>query len=611
MQLMTKIIPLAVLALLTLTAALVVQPVQAQATPTITGLTIAAASITETGATADVSINNPDRQPGTVYLRYRTPPAGPGSWSSPKSAPFRGSSAQFTLSGLAPSTEYRVQVSLHSTSFRPRESQDITTLAAPAPTGVTVSSVEQNSASFTAAIADGHGVARTVYFRYRTPPTTGVWSAPLKAQGTTSATQTAGSLSQDSEYEVEASLLANFITAVSETFATLPPVPIPGADEASSARYAYLSTVHLTIGANANLTGYGYRRNGFGALNAGELPGELFADGLPRPVSEISVHRTSHQLRLVYHADETGLFRDAEGLKWLRVQVRQVDNRIAGEANLWSTTSCAARTICGNLDADISGLETEAVAVDFFDAVQEVLDASPGGAHTLVLASADTGSDSTGYDLTHGHHIGGHLLEDWFSDGGIKPAESIIIHHGSSTKVLELGYGSALAAGLWRYAPGQYRDYRLKVLDRHGNELLRIDMGEALATLSAADRRCGDATAQRRICFPYDADFDGSDYRGQVMLVQLESLTWIRLLSAVPGGPVGGQMFLMLFAGAMFGWQSRKLGSPVRELIICLAVTLAAGILPVIGIGSLFWPIGALILSLLATAAIYFLKKEQ
>ena len=81
-----------------------------QATPTLSGLSIA--DITQTSAEATVSIQSPI---GTqrVYLRHRQLPNG--RWSSAQPESTDNGTAEFPLTGLAPGLKYQVEASMSST----------------------------------------------------------------------------------------------------------------------------------------------------------------------------------------------------------------------------------------------------------------------------------------------------------------------------------------------------------------------------------------------------------------------------------------------------------------------------------------------------------------
>ncbi len=102
------------------------------------GNSVSAVSTGRTTATATVVLNNPDSESLTVHLRYS---GGAGTtWSAPRTQTTTGTSADFSLTGLAPNREYVLEASLDSTFSDGNEvtanfvnrpaNQDIDTLAA-------------------------------------------------------------------------------------------------------------------------------------------------------------------------------------------------------------------------------------------------------------------------------------------------------------------------------------------------------------------------------------------------------------------------------------------------------------------------------------------------
>ena len=160
--------------------------------------------------------------------------------------------------------------------------------------------------------------------------------------------------------------------------------PIPDAARAATGRYAYVTTLHLVVESGGG--SHGYVANDYGGLTAGRLPGILFEDGRDRSMGEVSVNG-SGRLKLGYGDLDPDLFRDAQGLQWLRVQLRAADNRVIAEGRLWEATACGSRSICVETGADLTVHDGEALGVDFFDAVSEALEAAPGGVENILLVS--------------------------------------------------------------------------------------------------------------------------------------------------------------------------------------------------------------------------------
>ena len=385
--------------------------------------------------------------------------------------------------------------------------------------------------------------------------------------------------------------------------------PIPKADSSVSARYAYVATVHLLVGSSDG--SYGYVRNDFGGLTAGRFPGVLFEDGRERVVGGVSVNAAG-QLRLTYADREPNHFKDAVGLQWLRLQMRAADESIIAEGYLWEATACDNRSLCLDLGSDLMAHDGLPVGLDFFDAVREALDSAPGGIENILVLSGTTDASSTGIDLSMGSWIGGGLPAAWFADGREKTVERLIVHHGDSARRLELGYGAEETIGQWRYEPAVYRIFRLTLRDRNGEELQQWNMQEVLEEMNESARRCGDSSPARRLCLGYtDKDLDLTDYRGQVLLLQVEDVTWYAMLQATPGGPVAGQLFLGLFGAMMFGWRFRRSKSPQREWIILAAGAISSALLPIFGYGDVFWAGAIVVIALMAAFGWYWVNRSR
>ena len=82
-----------------------------------------------------------------------------------------------------------------------------------------------------------------------------------------------------------------------------------------------------------------------------------------------------------------------------------------------------------------------------------------------------------------------------------------------------------------------------------------------------------------------------------------------RAILRFPGGnPVAAQLSLVAFAGVLSGIKFRSHKSPKRETLILGFMCAASLILPILGIGSIFWTGGIVILVGLAAACVFFLK---
>ncbi len=181
---------------------------------------ISVGSMTQTSAVATVNIAAPGPSQNTVHLRYRK--LGESEWSEAESKTTDGASVTFDLAGLSPKTKYEVAAALNS-DFSGAKSATFTTLALePVVSGVKVEDVAQTTATAIATIANGNGTPQTVRVRYRTTTPQGEWSDTQKTASTAAnAKISLFGLTADTEYEVEASLRADFGRAESATFTTL------------------------------------------------------------------------------------------------------------------------------------------------------------------------------------------------------------------------------------------------------------------------------------------------------------------------------------------------------------------------------------------------------
>ena len=178
---------------------------------------------TKNSATAVITMADPDGSSQTIHLRYRTT-TPQGAWSSTPPGSSTTSEASIGLTGLAPDTEYEVEVSLKS-DFVVSETETFRTLPLdPVVSGINVDRRKQTSVWANVSIANANGEDQTVHLRYRTTTPRGDWIDDLK---TTSDTETASKelsgLTAGTEYDVQASLDDSFPSSrtKSATFKTL------------------------------------------------------------------------------------------------------------------------------------------------------------------------------------------------------------------------------------------------------------------------------------------------------------------------------------------------------------------------------------------------------
>ena len=215
--------------------------------PSVSGVSIG--SITQTSAAATVTIANPGTAQKTVYLQYRVD--GASEWSdSALTATTDGSSATIYMTGLIADTEYEVRASLAS-DFALAQHATFTTLRYPSISNVEVTDVTKTTATAEIDIANPDGSSQTVHLRHRTTTPQGEWSSTFTTASTTGdASIDLTGLTVDTEYDVEASLTADFAIAVSDTFRTLSPDPVVAEVSVNSIRQT-TATAYIDI-ANAN-----------------------------------------------------------------------------------------------------------------------------------------------------------------------------------------------------------------------------------------------------------------------------------------------------------------------------------------------------------------------
>ena len=78
----------------------------------------------------------------------------------------------------------------------------------------------------------------------------------------------------------------------------------------------------------------------------------------------------------------------------------------------------------------------------------------------------------------------------------------------------------------------------------------------------------------------------------------------------VPGGAVGAQLGLAVFGGVFAGFRFRTMKTPRREVLILLCMCGASLLLPLFGVGNLFWTGGIVLLAAASSAAVFFLASR-
>ncbi len=172
------------------------------------------ADIEQTSASAIVSIFDSDGTAVTVHLRYREMPSRAWSEVQPKTS--TTDTAEFTLSGLTPDTEYEVEVSLDN-GFSLSKSTTFTTEAMTSRprssvvrvSGLFAEDITPSSVTVVAMIAGPENQV-TVNLRYKIQGTN-TWSRTIRrTTATTTAPFELGGLTTATNYKIEASLDPDF-----------------------------------------------------------------------------------------------------------------------------------------------------------------------------------------------------------------------------------------------------------------------------------------------------------------------------------------------------------------------------------------------------------------
>ena len=271
-------------------------------------------SITQSGATFTVTLTNPDSQSATVSARYRTPPAS-GAWTTLSAQTVTSVSVDFTLSGLARETSYRVQASLDS--FVSTETEIFTTQGNNAPSFVSTSyvrEVRENALAgalvgdpITATDADGDTITYSL---------TGTEAVSFAVGASTGQITVATGAVLD--YETEDSYGFSFVASDGGDTATVN-VTVNIVDILEAGLLA-----SFTVEIDSSGNHYGYSSGSYGTLSTGEFPGQLFNDGTERTIDSIYEDEDGHWY-FVYSGGDTDDWNNEGGLDTITVIVRYED----------------------------------------------------------------------------------------------------------------------------------------------------------------------------------------------------------------------------------------------------------------------------------------------
>ena len=197
--------------------------------PTVSSVVVDDSTISQAGATANVTIQEPNGKQQTVRLRYR--PHTQDDWSTTATdageIPVNTSTdvAAVPISDLKSGTLYEVEASLES-DYSQWATTTFTT-EGPSLIGMTITEVMQQSAKATIGIEAPNGQSLAIFVRHRkvTNPVNEVWTRADTSSIDTTALAPLSDLTSGTEYEVQASLDNTFPAAdtISKTFTTHDP----------------------------------------------------------------------------------------------------------------------------------------------------------------------------------------------------------------------------------------------------------------------------------------------------------------------------------------------------------------------------------------------------
>ena len=191
--------------------------------PGVESVVVAEASISQTEATATVTVSQADG--GLVNLRYRET-ASSGNWETTSLTVEVGvPTVEFLLSGLTADREYTVEASFDSSFPTTRAKTTSFTTLPPAIESVSAIETDQTTATIRAIISAPNSDSKEVHLRYRIKDET-AWQATDPVDTTDDhADFPLSDLTSGTDYELEASLDDTFPTDETTTgkFATEPP----------------------------------------------------------------------------------------------------------------------------------------------------------------------------------------------------------------------------------------------------------------------------------------------------------------------------------------------------------------------------------------------------
>ena len=244
----------------------------------------------------------------------------------------------------------------------------------------------------------------------------------------------------------------------------------------------------------------------------------------------------------------------------------------------------------------MASLVGEPLAMDFFDATEEIGDIDAGGSGDLVLyADYDAASDAIECSSTDICYISGGYpgkmtetpaLDTW--DGSFKLTEdTLTLNAGSDNVFLYEGWNRT----------------EIKIRGRNKKLLAAIPISDFLTSQTNIE-------LVMSIPAKYAPIEDFNTYDQQVLLIQFEDVSFIELVERTPGGIIAAQLLLALIAGGFIFVAAKRQPSPRREVAGMIAMCAGSLVLPVIGIGNLFWTFGIVLLVIMGSGAVFFMRSR-
>lgn len=531
-----------------------------------------------------------------------------------------GNIISLPITGLSPHTEYEFQIRATNsigTSLYSNSGTGTTQNRAPTTQGAitanpsTVVSTGVVSLDATANIVDADGDPLT--YEWTATPAVGTFSSTTIANPTWTSPFT--NTGQSVTISVRATDGFDYSPSLSVTITvqayvpptpTIPPTWTVGAVEPAPVVHAptgYLSTVWIAVGTSGAEAGAVTHDYGGFIEAAQSLPGLLFTDGLSRKTFAVIGYPADGvnppYLRIVpSYPDGVAAHKSGTDLRWLRLQLRPEGGDVFAGGDLWDTASaCPSDSICANLEytsseTTLNTYDTKYVAVDFWDAEESFTRRGIVGGEGIVIyaeedSSAITCAGNTSCFL-HGELPQG-LVRDSLQD---QWTGSITLEAGEIT----------LQAGSNSFQESRWRDYNMSIIDEAGTVLFKAELQDTVSAISASEMT---------IVLPTGQTLDLAAIDETLVRIEFSYLGFAKTVERTPGGIVAGQLFLAMFTGGvvlLIG--GKKIPASMRVAFGLIGATIGSLILPLMGFGNLFFGYAIVAMFIVATGAIFALKRR-